>query len=793
MQHVVFPKQRSCPPGQNVYRVAFLTPNKYEVEDGKFLDFPRLHGYNFSEHPGGKGHPRWPSGKFNYFDSRMFVQEWGFFRLLQTVHSLLNLPFDRMCWIEDDGIQAHGTDSRKAITTKRLPALALVWAQAKLRLSQEVTNSLLHTLTEYTHEVKRLSTHCYNLGESSLAKTIGLEHTVCAEFLSYFLSVVVVCEYISDTIIGPSFREHWDRLQKEVIYPANLHCLFFRQQLDFAGWCPNEITSAWSYRSASVMLTLSCFDRRGLQREHRPSSTINGTCECELVDRTKLTAVHVPSCNGCNDMISISQWTSTESAVAKLVTDGATPLLKISVVETRPKSITMDVVKADNGLHPTQYVAFSHLWTDGLGPPASGHISACQLLRLMDLARTCTERLQSHQTHTWSKTDAPAFPFWLDSICVPQSNNALADTARQKMTEIYSAAAGVIVLDSTWQNVSFNDESAAIMMASIAFSRWMTRGWTFQEAAFARCCFYLFQDRLVTQNEIEKKNEDQLLSEGTNEWLESITDGQKRQLVNLLDHGNPCSNYSKRALDACTGWKSRMANSSGSMGELWRLLNRRVVSHRSDEALIISGLLHSSLRLDNVDGEDRMRKLFQSFQVVPESMLFHLGERYQTVGTTWIPRSIFRGVGAVQELEWRWLSTEMSKVTPAGLITSANGVVFETPKHFSPGEGGVIIRFGTNRYWLYHVTEPKLFNQMLLSKASRYGLIFPPESIHPFRVGQISGTIVLVSITDEACNKLMAAFDGVWFCHEVASHVDLSSWLIVDAHLKSADHVWCVG
>lgn len=69
------------------------------------------------------------------------------------------------------------------------------------------------------------------------------------------------------------------------------------------------------------------------------------------------------------------------------------------------------------------------------------------------------------------------FHFWLDTVCIPvgSDNQAAKKISIARMSQIYSEATKVLVLDVDLQRVTSNNMDAEEILSLIACSSWMYR------------------------------------------------------------------------------------------------------------------------------------------------------------------------------------------------------------------------------------------------------------------------------------------------------------------------------
>jgi hypothetical protein len=147
-----------------------------------------------------------------------------------------------------------------------------------------------------------------------------------------------------------------------------------------------------------------------------------------------------------------------ESIIAK----GGIPL--ISVISGNAAVPTVLVSEATA---TSRYVAFSHVWPDGLGNPKANSLPYCQLERLAGIVNEIGEfsgTTIKDRPENWpeldfllenlSRRDAYSEKrwFWIDTICIPVGSTELKGELKRKamnhMSPIYTGASRIVVLDS---------------------------------------------------------------------------------------------------------------------------------------------------------------------------------------------------------------------------------------------------------------------------------------------------------------------------------------------------------
>jgi hypothetical protein len=184
-----------------------------------------------------------------------------------------------------------------------------------------------------------------------------------------------------------------------------------------------------------------------------------------------------------------------------IIRDGAIPLVLIT---HGTQGFRLRLVRRQPR---TSYVAYSHVWSDGLGNPVANSLPECQINRLWSYVRRDRAFGDSVRGPTsWSVWSSPQELIWMDTLCIPvgPADNGMIQDVKSRainhMAPIYADAAVVYVLDSELQRLSVytgshdltsEEVSATALSGYLLCSAWMGRTWTLQEAMLAHDCQYI--------------------------------------------------------------------------------------------------------------------------------------------------------------------------------------------------------------------------------------------------------------------------------------------------------------
>ncbi|KAM0282917.1 hypothetical protein ACHAQH_002727 [Verticillium albo-atrum] len=280
-----------------------------------------------------------------------------------------------------------------------------------------------------------------------------------------------------------------------------------------AGWCPRDVSVAGEFLSELPMFCASFMERRTVPFDHW--NCTGATCLLNNIDEKTYVTQH--RTRGCRcHMVGIDQ-----NEVHRILEKGGIPVVWLTSSGVDANGAPMlDVKVKGGGLVMNNYIAISHVWSDGLGNPHANSLPLCQLQSLYDRIVDMSWNETLHAMNTMGddfeyngQTEkkmiegmGKAFKFiapglkrvvdpirqyrkkplaiWLDTFCVPLDAR-YRKMAIANMAMTYSSAHMTIVLDSELQALEAKgclDEELAI---HIGLSGWQRRAWTFQEGALS--------------------------------------------------------------------------------------------------------------------------------------------------------------------------------------------------------------------------------------------------------------------------------------------------------------------
>jgi hypothetical protein len=317
--------------------------------------------------------------------------------------------------------------------------------------------------------------------------------------------------------------------------------------------------------------------------------------------------------------------------ISSLLRRGVTPVVSVRSMPTDSQKVRVEI--KDSTL-VDQYVAISHVWSDGLGNPSANALYCCQLQRIQDMVNGLGSTVPS----------SDPIHFWVDTLCVPVHNVEDRRMALSNMAKYYSEASCVLVLDADLMACSTTVSPNELLMR-VSLSTWMRRLWTLQEGALAQRLYFRFNDGTASLNGL----------------VQDVGDDQT--VADIYAH-DPCFVFRRI---------SRTIDDPKLLSIISILAHRRSTSKADDESICLAHLLGldvgAIVRLPHLK---RMEKIWASFQKVPISILRLKCPRLTTPGLRWAPETLINGPRMIESTH------PLAEHVESGLI-------FRSPGYQLPG------------------------------------------------------------------------------------------------------------
>lgn len=391
------------------------------------------------------------------------------------------------------------------------------------------------------------------------------------------------------------------------------------------GWCASEVTRMFAQM-------LSCASRYNVSTltRHKVAGESHNQCNdqrCSLanIDESTYETKHHKSCSGrkCYDV------SASEPEMIRILSSGSYPVLSLFTLPTGKLRIRVHSWKPR-----LLYVAVSHVWADGLGNKQKNSLPVCQLRHLKTLLVSLTRSHSLEVNHSLPETKY----FWIDTLCIPLHDRSAKNCALQRMRTIYAQATGVLIRDSTLDQIHLENayladdtEERALWMLEcatrLAISPWMTRLWTLQEGALTANAIVQFGNCAIHLQ--------CLTSACSSFWGDVRYHSLSSDLLGVLDVFERFYSSDDLEYENITTLSPELCH--------------RLVSRPEDEALCIAYMLHidaKSIVQKRHQGE-RMEELWRTLHrtnKIPTSIVFNRLPRLNHQGMRWAPSTLLVGM-----------------------------------------------------------------------------------------------------------------------------------------------------
>ncbi len=249
------------------------------------------------------------------------------------------------------------------------------------------------------------------------------------------------------------------------------------------------------------------------------------------------------------------------------------------------------------------YIAFSHVWTDGLSSDSETGLPLCQLRNLREILL---------------KVESSPL-VWIDALCIPHKSTSRSH-AIELMADVYKQSKAIIILDAGLRSRRLGQGSSTAELAvRLLTCDWMHCLWTLLKILFSSRAYVAFQDGVF-------------------------------DLQILRDNLKDVARYPIECVGYCT--LLRLVRGDGTdgltIGITQRLIASRNSSRPDDETLAIAPLFNlKAADLIGHEGQSRMAQFWRLLHEVPRIVIFLTCPRLDIQGFTWAPLSLMSTLGDV--------------------------------------------------------------------------------------------------------------------------------------------------
>jgi hypothetical protein len=534
--------------------IPYLSKEPYSHE-GEWLEYPSTQGFNLD-------HLR-VNAFYHYPPDTVaaFLQSWLYFGLIFSV-----LPFkpDVDDFLEDN------EKGRKVITTSMLPVYFEKWKRGVEMFSKEEKLSLWrknHLVLEDAHR-----TICYISGwPDTMPLAMSPIPPVSREMALSFALLGRALELANREILNPEARE--DRLG----WSSGSLLL---EHMESQGWCPFLVAGIDHTFEIDGKYYASTIGPPRVQRNHR-------RCTDEMCTYRSNGIQHVTPTCPC------LMFSPDIDKMSEILAEDKLPLL-LFVTNSDGKGGELKVVPGESG---TNYVAMSHVWSDGLGNFAGNSMPACQLDRIQKAVDSLY-----HDELTSDNSQITSVPFWMDTLLIPNDPKLekIKDATIVNMTQIYKNAKDVLVIDSEVATCSSFSDPLSVLHR-ILLSNWLRRLWTLQEGVFASSIHFLLSDGTTSLGALLYEGESRI-GVGIKAWTKShftyrfgrgLGQSSKSVLIEAKDPDDSREEDLSATQIVLSPEKQawRLWDNEGAIIRVVRAVADRVSTFQSDEALCLALLL----------------------------------------------------------------------------------------------------------------------------------------------------------------------------------------------------------
>ncbi|MCJ1323576.1 hypothetical protein MMC10_000237 [Thelotrema lepadinum] len=660
MDHIPTPRKPKYPP----LEVPYLGSIKYD--NGPFLECLERTQWTQAEIFEG-------SSKRSAFEIDAILEAWLFFGFMHEVFRV-----DIKC---EDFLRVNET-GQHVLSTAALPSYARRWENTDGNLPKAERQRLEQRLTACFRKI------------AGLLDRIGQFESKCSSEL--LLVCAVLHNYVGERahhVYGPFDREAEELpgMDGAIGHPRVMR--FIEERLSGDGWCPSEITRLFHDLAPAEVYYVSLLDRPDKEVNHQGCTKLQ--CQAYQVTANYKRRHVTPGCD-CADLFA-----SQSELYDHLKLDGVVPVISSSLGTDLDGKACIELLSSSE----TEYVAISHVWSQGLGNNVHNAMTACQYRELNELVAGL-----HGERSAW----------WLDTVCFPLEPPEAYDLALIKMRDTYEKATKVLVVDRTLMEYRWCDMTEDEALYLILSCPWNRRLWTLQEATLATILYFQFADRVVDLSDLLEFQGRELVNS-----IRAADPGLLEDVENLTR--DPRGIYRKAFMPKVwnpAGWLQlfplRPLELRGSkvisIRQAREALSFRSTSVSEDEALCLGNLL--GLRPEPIVAAqpgNRMKAFWDSLPSVAANVLFYTGPKLQDPGYRWAPASLLGRY--VSEPEFHNLHFALR--SELGLQAQLPGVHILTP-----------IRSFTNGFLFVDCTADDSRDEKLYS----VGVHPDPEEIHGDRI-----------------------------------------------------------
>ena len=281
--------------------------------------------------------------------STILLQKWLFFGFLSVTHSIYGTPFNGYDYVKTTGGVA-------VLSLEKVPRVLNAWYEAKTPRPKPLRRQHYHDVENHLMRALRFLTNNFTSDRQRHVAFSGYPgHTVTEETAIslesnmeiLLMSLLEIMQFING-IFTQKGKQPSGELSSESV------CLSTHKLMKRLHWCPSELNFMGLVFDNSSFVFAGAVTRQTAQVDH--SSCTSSKCLAWEVNELTYRPTHVAGCLGCKEI-------SIDSAdlEQRLVTSDPSIVPPIRIDTNDRGEIAVSFTESG------EYVATSHVWSDGLG------------------------------------------------------------------------------------------------------------------------------------------------------------------------------------------------------------------------------------------------------------------------------------------------------------------------------------------------------------------------------------------------------------------------------------------
>ena len=283
--------------------------------------------------------------------STTLLQEWLFFGFLSAIHSVYGTPFDGHDYVKT-------CDDVSVLTLEKLPQDLIAWYNAESPRPKPKRRQHYHEVENHVMRALRFLINNFTSDrQGHVSMPDHPDHIVteetCVTLESnmeiLLMSLQEILQFINGNFTQKGMKPSGELSSASV-------CLSTHEMMRTLHWCPSELNFMGLMFDNSSFIFASSVRRQSASADH--SNCTSSKCLAWEVDDSTYRPLHVEGCLGCRDIC-----IDTDDLERRLVGSDTivVPCLKMQTDDQGEIAVSFT--------EDEDYVAISHVWSDGLGHP----------------------------------------------------------------------------------------------------------------------------------------------------------------------------------------------------------------------------------------------------------------------------------------------------------------------------------------------------------------------------------------------------------------------------------------